>query len=162
MTQRIGCVGLLLVLSGGFSPGAEIEALRLADIAGKYWAADGGDRRWTLTVRKDGTFRSMRLVGDRVQDVRQPRDGVASVSNGYLGLVVPPGDDRYLLVPVKLGKRLYLLPYSGMLDFCIALAEGREPRVSDIGDALLRVGDDRVAVPKGVVPAFCKPPGPQQ
>jgi hypothetical protein len=148
-TNVLSLVGAVLALSMTLRLGtAEDETLRLADVAGKYWMSDGRDRRWTVTVRKDGTFTSTRLVGDRVEDVRQPRDGVASVSNGTLALVVPPGNEMYLLDPVKLGKRLYLLPSRGQLDFCIALAEGREPRPSDVGDVLLRVGDERVRFPR--------------
>ena len=156
-----GAFTLVLSLGGVFGT-PEDETLLLADVAGKYWMSDGRDRFWTLTVRKDGTFTSTRLVGDRLEDVRQPREGVASVSSGRLGLVVPPGDEVYILVPVRLDKRLYLLPSRGKLDFCIALAEGREPRKSDIGDVLLRQGDDRIPVPKGVIPSFCEPPGPNQ
>ena len=142
------------------SAAGEQEPLRLSDIAGKYWSSDGGDRRWTLTIRKNGSFTSTRLVGDRVQDIHQPREGVASVSNGRLSLMVPPSEDAFSFLPVRLGKRMYLVRPEGILDFCIALAEGREPRVSDVGDALLRVGDEGVAVPKGLVPALCAPPGP--
>jgi hypothetical protein len=134
-------------------------SLQLSDVAGKYWMSDGRDRRWSLTVRKDGRFTSTRFVGDSRSDARQPRDGVASVSGGHLYLVVPPGDEAYVFLPVRLGGRLYLVPPGNTLDFCIALSKGTEPRRSDIGDVLLRQGDERITVPKGMTPSFCKPPG---
>jgi hypothetical protein len=148
------------ILVGTTTVMAQDESLRLSDVVGKYWVSDGADRRWTVTIRKDGTFISNRFVGDVRSDSRQPREGVASVSNGHLGLVAPPGDEVFIFRPVRLGERLYLVPLGGELAFCIALAKGVEPRKSDVGDLLLRQGDERVPVPDGVVPPFCQAPGP--
>lgn len=164
MTRVLSMVANVLAISAGGMSGARpgSQELRLADVAGRYWMSDGRHRRWTVTVRANGTFTSRRLVGDILEDARQPRGGVASVSMGDLFLVVPPGDEAYTLVPIKLGKRLYLLRPGSELEFCIAVAEGREPRRSDVGDSLLRVGDERIPVPKGTVPELCERPGPHQ
>jgi hypothetical protein len=132
----------------------------LVDLAGRYWRYDVVDGRfWTLVIRRDGTFTSSRFVGS-VRDIRQPREGVASVSNGSLFLVVPPGDEQYVLTPATFGTRLYLLQADRELGFCIDVAEGREPRKSATGEALIRQGDEKVAVPQNVTPAVCREPGP--
>jgi len=133
------------------------KQMGIADLAGKYLRFDVQGRFWTLTIRRDGTFTSNRFVGD-ARDIGQPRQGVASVSNGSLFLVVPPGDEQFILTPATFGRRLYLLAAGGELGFCIDVAEGREPRKSTVGEALLRQGDERITVPGNATPAVCREP----
>jgi hypothetical protein len=69
-----------------------------------------------------------------------------------------PADPIFRLIPLKLGERRYLVPLDERLRFCIDLAEGREPRRSAVGRVLLRDGDERKAIPKGLRPTFCREP----
>lgn len=154
MNAGRAAVSMAALLGGRLSASDQDDRLRLADVAGRYWMSDGRARFWTLVVRGDGTFESKGFAKDR--------RGVASVSNGSLFLVVPPGDEWQQLVPVRLGRRLYLLPLRQQLDFCIALAEGREPRRSDVGEFLIRQGDERIPVPTGMLPPFCEEPTSHQ
>jgi hypothetical protein len=152
--NALAAVCLLAVFGGDSNASGEDDPLRLEDIVGRYWMSDGRARFWTVAVRSDGTFTASDFIRDR--------QGVAKVSSGSLALVVPPGDEWQILVPVRLGGRLYLVPLHRQLDFCIALAEGREPRRSDVGDFLVRVGDERIPVAEGTMPPFCQEPGRRQ
>jgi hypothetical protein len=162
------CFFLLFVLPGFGAAAHESaedngEDIRLADVAGEYWLSDGGYRSWNLVVREDGTFTSTLFSGDRLRDARQPQEGVASTTDGLLGLVVPPGDEFWLLRPVRLQQRLYLVIVGHEDEFCKEFLEGREPRRGDIGRILLRRGDWYKPVSVGMRPSLCvepTPPGP--
>jgi hypothetical protein len=157
LRMALGAVLALAVSSA--TAGEDPKEFGVVDLVGRYWRYDVDGRFWTLVIRKDGTFTSSRFAGS-VRDIRQPGEGVASVSHGSLFLVVPPGDETYVLTPATFGKRLYLLQRGRELGFCIDVAEGREPRKSAVGEALIRQGDERIAVPQNVTPPVCREPGP--
>jgi hypothetical protein len=152
---------LAFLVTGPAAAQAEQE-WTLSRLLGSYYVSDGGHTSWRLSIQADiccststARFTSARYSGDRRRDAMQPREGVASVSSDVLGLVVPPGDEMYLLRPVMVGERLYLLELGGEEQFCRDFAEGLEPRKSDIGHALIRVGDWLKPVNVPSVPKFC-------
>jgi hypothetical protein len=151
---------VMTILAAGIGASAQEaspKTISIAGLSGKYLRFDERGHFWTLTIRKDGTFKSNRFVGS-AQDIAQPREGVASVSGGSLFLVVPPGTEWYVFTPASFGQRMYLLSKGTELGFCIDVAKGREPRRSVIGEALLRQGDERISIPQGTTPDVCKEP----
>jgi hypothetical protein len=133
--------------------------LAFSDLKGQYLRFDGISEAWHLEIREDKAFVSRRLTGVQEHDSRQPTQGTAALTNGLLYLVGQPSLELVaVLRPVQLEKRLYLVPAGEELAFCLAFAEGQEPRSSLVGTALLRKGDERRAVQEGHQPGFCSDP----
>jgi hypothetical protein len=133
------------------------EELRLVDLVGEYSMVTR-DRSWHVALHRDASFRSAEIPADPGRASPPPKEGRASLSKGLLFLVVPPGDDITVLLPVALGPRLYLVPPGQRVQFCIDLAREQEPRSSRVGRFLLRHGDEEKATPRGILPHFCLEP----
>jgi hypothetical protein len=125
----------------GTGDAAAIAAIR--SFAGEYYAGDGYGFRY-LDVAPSGRF-SFELFWDDGGGSR--KEGTVGVVDGRLFLhpakrvsekAIADGDFSRLL-PVRYGKRLYLLQDSELLGFCNAINLGLEPRNTMDGRYYLRM-----------------------
>ncbi len=72
-------------------------------------------------------------------------------------MAVPPNRSRYIvLMPVRWGGRIYLVPDGELQQFCEDTSKGTEPRSIERGRYFLRLGDHRKAIPSGLRPPACE------
>jgi hypothetical protein len=130
--------------------GAAIEPAERAGIAGDYFYGDGLGVNVGLTILESGRFsfiwRGCLGVYDQNAGSIEERDGVLyltfdheNVRQGFRGL--SPS-----FVPVRWGKRLYLVVPDDLVEFCNAVNQGLEPRDQIHGQFLLRRGDEEIPV----------------
>jgi hypothetical protein len=146
----------------------------LTDLAGEFYRGDGRGVNESLTVDAKGRF-SFVLLTDDGQQYRN--EGTAKLSDGRLALhPVNPDPHRAItgtsppkLLPIRWGKRLYLLAEGEILEFCNAINLGAEPRDKIYGrfyirtkldiDLVDRRGPPRLEAVGGLpeIPKECEP-----
>ena len=86
------------------------------------------------------------------------RRGTAQSGGDPTSLLVaaPHSRSRYIvLMPVRWGGRVYLVPDGELQQFCEATSKGIEPRSIERGRYFLRLGDHRKAISSGLRPPAC-------
>jgi hypothetical protein len=164
LTQTALHVFLPLHLCASAASGAEVRPpITLAAIAGTYHATDPAGGYCRLEIGNDGHYDETCFQGPAMSRQR----GRVALGNTRFALVADgsrirftspedldslggggyPGDTRKgfpasVWRQVAWGDRSYLITRSQIREFCIAVAEGTEPRQHRVGSFYLREGDD--------------------
>lgn len=135
------------------------QSCAAAGLSGRFFASSADGHSWTLIVDERCGYTSLRFSGDPANDIVQPTRGVGRLAQvdrrDVLILQSSEGEFADVLTVVRQGPRVYLVPTSQHLRFCLDWAQGREPRKGPIGRFLLRSGNERAPVPRGI-PAICQ------
>lgn len=116
-----------------------------AAVAGEYRQRAREGQSWVLSILPDGRY-SFRWSG--CCGVYYRESGSAKRVSGYLVLwPVKPIEPRMerVFLPLKWGRRSYLIPPENLQEFCDAIIRGDEPRNENAGHFYLLGLDDRVA-----------------
>jgi prepilin-type N-terminal cleavage/methylation domain-containing protein len=129
-------------------PGTVVDDLK--ELAGEYYYGNGRGVSCRLAILEDGRFS---FVWTGCLGVYDKNQGYVQLREGYLMLsTLKPNDRRGFqgtpttFLPIKWGRRMYLVPPEKMLDFCDKINSGDEPRKKLQGWFYLREGDCDVKV----------------
>ena len=131
---------------------------RFDDLAGEYFFGDGTGVNCTLKLQTPGTFS---FVWRGCLGTYGQHNGKAAVEKGELHLTPgQPNSSRGFggtpteFVPVRWGKRMYLVAADEMAEFCGAINNGGEPRKAAQGMFYLRQNDwEKTVTDAPAVPA---------
>jgi hypothetical protein len=163
-TSRAGVVVSAIAMgSSGFAAAqtSDDEPISLASLAGAYYAEGPSGGSCRLVLRAEGGYSEACFQGDtmtlhrgRIQLGRtrlalwregNPARFASPADLDSLDGALPGVDNAFLPPiwrPVIWGERRYLLSRTQLLHFCIAVAEGSEPRSRRVGPFYLREGDE--------------------
>ena len=140
----------------------------LAAVAGRYYLGDGLGVNCSLVIEPEGRF-SFTWRG--CLGLYDENKGAAKLINGKLILKPEQPNVREGFfgtatdfIPVRWGKRLYLVSRDDKKSFCEEVNQGREPRDNIHGSFYLRRGDEKIevtgapSVPKDWQPLLSKKP----
>jgi len=115
-----------------------------AAVAGEYDQGASRGRYWRLSLLSDGRYS---FVWSGCTGVHHRESGSVNRVEGHLVLwPIEPIEPRMkrVLLPVKWGRRSYLIPADRLREFCDAIIGGDEPRNSPAGQFYLIGFDQRV------------------
>ncbi|MGE3822186.1 MAG: hypothetical protein AB7I30_22460 [Isosphaeraceae bacterium] len=116
-----------------------------AAVAGEYLQGARLGRSWALSILPDGRYS---FIWSGCCGVYYRESGSARQVSGHLVLwpvkPIEPQLERVFL-PLKWGRRSYLIPPERLQEFCDAIIRGDEPRNEPAGDFFLIGSDDQVA-----------------
>jgi hypothetical protein len=126
-----------------YPPAGPNPGSSFVDVAGEYYLGDGLGLNWKLRILPDGRYS---FVWSGCCGVYHRESGALRRISGYVLLApvepIEPTMKRVLL-PVRWGRRSYLIPPETVEDFCDAILRGGEPRKGYHGDFYLRGLDER-------------------
>jgi hypothetical protein len=158
------------------------EPISLASVAGAYYAEGPSGGSCRLVLRAEGGYSEACFQGDTMTlhrgRIQLGRTRLALWREGNPARFASPADldsldgalpgvggNAFLPPiwrPVIWGERRYLLSRTQLLHFCIAVAEGSEPRSRRVGPFYLREGDEakRPPAPSSLPACSVPPEGP--
>jgi hypothetical protein len=112
-------------------------------LAGNYYYGSGAGVNSNLNLSEHGIFTLNNKDGTKISEENQ---GIYKVEDGFLILspqkpISFPDVTPTMLIPVKWGERLYLVPDERILGFCMDIKQGKEPRKEAQGLFYLREND---------------------
>lgn len=112
-------------------------------LAGNYYYGSGAGVNSNLNLSEHGIFTLNNKDGTKISEENQ---GIYKVEDGFL-ILSPQKPISFsdvtpaLLIPVKWGERIYLVPDERILGFCMDIKQGKEPRKEAQGLFYLREND---------------------
>lgn len=154
------CTGQQLDFLGSVTTPEQLTAY--AGVSGEYYSGDGRGFNCYLTLQPWGRFQiEMKgcLGTYHTESGSYSFNGTTITLRKWLGTFSRYGASaKGCLLPLRWGGRLYLVPESGMIDFCNRVNRGWEPRHMPYGREYIRKNDwDRPVLGPPTIPDAWRP-----